>query len=231
MNTKRALAERIDKVNEAVEACRLRLNRENIHALRVGIRRLHAALRLCKPAIGKHAVKEIRRPTKSLLKLAGRVRDCDVADVLARDAGFGRLHRYRAELAKERKVRAEALKRAIARSPEIEVPEIAAKRIALDPDLFDDFLKAGERATARPTVSRLHALRIEGKKVRYTMELTAPKDRRVESLKELQQVLGLLNDCESTRRQFPNATLNALLAAAIRRYRHEFLAMWKRIGE
>jgi CHAD domain-containing protein len=96
----------------------------------------------------------------------------------------------------------------------------------------------------KPSFARLHRLRLETKRFRYTLEVFAPiygpsMGRRLQSLRQLQDYLGHVNDCATIRdlllQGAPKKTPPALKALLERLDREtassirEFLAYWKNV--
>ena len=74
-------------------------------------------------------------------------------------------------------------------------------------NLVAEFHRAGQRAARKSTPKRLHALRLQGKRLRYTLELLEPllTDKassgvkaRLKTLKQVQDLLGEINDCQTS---------------------------------
>ncbi|MFN7926275.1 MAG: CHAD domain-containing protein [Bryobacteraceae bacterium] len=79
---------------------------EPVHRVRVAIRRLFAALATFAPILPTAEVEQHRKHFRPILKMAGEVRNCDIALGLAREAGLdpaslavNRLKSERGELA------------------------------------------------------------------------------------------------------------------------------------
>jgi len=95
------------------------------------------------------------------------------------------------------------------RMPQIEwnkrIGAAANARRAL-PRLAEQFFsQVGTALSADPDAEQLHRVRLAAKRMRYTLELFRPcygpaLEQRIESLRELQQILGEINDCAVTRR-------------------------------
>ncbi len=67
------------------------------------------------------------------------------------------------------------------------------------------FAQVGAALEANPDAEQLHRVRLAAKQMRYTLELFRgcygpALEQRIESLRELQQVLGEINDCAVARR-------------------------------
>ncbi len=189
---------------------------EFLHQLRVGMRRLRAALRAFRAALPAKATKALRRSLRRISSTLGRARDWDV--LLARlEAGAGsqeilaraRARRREARQAARRTIRsrtfAQALEEARAIVPAESTKPLAqfgaaalarAQRKLMKQARGLDWRDAGER----------HALRIRAKRLRYGCEFFAPAfpARRaalyLAELKELQEILGELNDIAVGRR-------------------------------
>jgi CHAD domain-containing protein len=72
------------------------------------------------------------------------------------------------------------------------------------PELAREFFEAGSELGADASFKALHRFRLLAKRFRYTLELFRPcygpgLDRRIEALRTLQQYLGEINDCATTR--------------------------------
>lgn len=74
------------------------------------------------------------------------------------------------------------------------------------PRLARAYFKAGRQVLdSKRSARTLHRLRLETKRLRYTLEVFLPAygpslESRIESLRRIQDLLGVLNDCVSTRR-------------------------------
>jgi CHAD domain-containing protein len=81
------------------------------------------------------------------------------------------------------------------------VTENASEKL---PELARGFYAAGRNVAADGSVDALHRFRLLTKRFRYTLELFRPcygpgMARRIEALRALQQYLGEINDCATTR--------------------------------
>ncbi len=88
-------------------------NSESIHDLRVAIRRLNVSLRVFAPLFPGHAGKRIRNRLESLMKLAGAVRDLDIALELLAAAGVSARTAVAARMRDERRKASSRLEREI----------------------------------------------------------------------------------------------------------------------
>ena len=67
------------------------------------------------------------------------------------------------------------------------------------------FARVRELLADHPPPAKLHAIRLETKRLHYTLELFRPcygpgLDTRLAALRHIQQLLGEVNDCSATRR-------------------------------
>ncbi|MBZ5675259.1 MAG: CHAD domain-containing protein [Acidobacteriia bacterium] len=192
---------------------------EAIHDLRVSIRRLRQELNVFEEWLKPGPAKRIRGNLKKLMERCAAVRNCDIALEVLQAAGCQSpklasglekdRRRARAELAdkltswrKEDRVGRWRGDLRVAHSAPKHSVEETARRVL--PAMVTDLFRAGREA-ARPssTHERMHRLRLEAKRVRYTLELFAQvygtKTKPIlESLKTLQDKLGAINDCATT---------------------------------
>jgi CHAD domain-containing protein len=157
------------------------------------------------------------------MERCGAVRNCDIAVEVLRAAGW-RSRELSAGLDKERRHTSKELAHTLAGwlrrgkiqrwrehlriiQPQAKADpggSVAEHAKRLLPPLMEDFFRAGREA-ARPgsTHRRMHRLRLEAKRVRYTLELFEPvygesTKAILEPLKQLQDRLGAINDCATT---------------------------------
>ena len=88
---------------------------EAVHDLRVAIRRFSRALRTFEPFAGREPARRIRRKLRGLMRLAGRVRDRDMALELLSAAGLAPRARPMVALRRERAAAGETLAAEIGR--------------------------------------------------------------------------------------------------------------------
>ncbi len=212
-----SIARGLERVAEQAGAVLRSPGADQVHDLRVAIRRLTRALTAFRSGLPRAAAKEIRRELKELRNAAGEVRDYDVAlKILARCRLDG-VAPLRAKLSAERSKAARALAGELRRWKSGGGASHWAEQLvpaAPQPDIFGDleekmrkFLAHGEAAAAAQASSRqLHRLRIEGKKLRYTIELIEPAmpaaaGEWLEKLKAIQSSLGDVHDARMARDQ------------------------------
>ena len=100
------------------------------------------------------------------------------------------------------------------------------------------FAQVGAALAADPDAEQLHRVRLAAKRIRYTLELFRAcygpaLERRIESLRHLQQVLGEINDCSVVRRLVLSsrpspwrAKAESFLAARLREKTAELRQRW-----
>jgi CHAD domain-containing protein len=197
-------------------------NGDAVHDLRVAIRRFTQALAVFKSCFPGKETRKIRRRTKKLMTLAGATRNFDIALKLLSKSRTAEAASLRGTIETQRKestrVLVGALKRRIDRKSSLKwrtaleaalsggnsadtrmAVEQTARRIL--PRMAVDFVDRGNAACeAKTSAEKLHAFRIASKKFRYTLELFAPLYGAElaswrDSIKEIQTVLGDINDC------------------------------------
>ncbi|MGH3942164.1 MAG: CHAD domain-containing protein [Pseudonocardiaceae bacterium] len=213
----------LDNRLRALLACdpgtRVGVDPEELHQMRVAVRRIRAALKAARPLLDRAWADDLRAELGWLGRALGPVRDADVLieRLRGRAAAFDDSSRHAADilidaLVAERKVaraqmlaaldseRYTALLRRMAAA--VSAPLPTARGRATTPALvelvhteFRRLSKAVHRAGDDPPDDVLHALRIQGKRLRYTGELAAtsggkPVRKLVASMVTLQDVLG-----------------------------------------
>ena len=209
---------------------------DQIHDLRVAIRRFTQGLRIFKHLLKSSDVRKMRRRLRPVMSLCGTIRNCDIAhDVLrASHAAIPedlqqRLARTRSaagsdltdllqdsNLAQKTRdwdkwLRAEA-------SPNQTITS-TARRILIP--LTKEFMEAGAgAANPESTPLEMHRFRLQGKRLRYTLEIFGPIvgpqwKQWIKRVRDLQEQLGAINDCVTTRDLIadPSGPSEDLLAA------------------
>ena len=223
-----------------------------IHDLRVAIRRFSQVLSACNTCFPRRPVRKMRRRLKLIMTLAGEVRDSDVALQLIAAAGAIPLE---AKLRMRRKAAARsllaALKHWTARKsvskwrsalesgiPPRELRQSKAEAFAHRelPRLAARFFREGARAaTPEASAGERHRFRLAAKKFRYTLELFAEfyspaAAHWIAQVKELQSLLGAINDCRAVRDLVDtlggNPKIEASLKKRQRRKSLEFRRAW-----
>lgn len=200
------LREALDQVAANVPGTLAGKDPEYLHQLRVGMRRLRAALYVFGGTLRPADVRALRRLLRQLARVAGPARDWDVVT--------RRLPPKLRPAAERRRRAAYARLRRVLRAPQL---WLAPRGLAAVRQPLSDYaravltradrkaLKKGARQDwSRP--GKRHALRIRLRRLRYACEFLrgAFPDRDAEplirSLKNLQDILGDLNDLEVARK-------------------------------
>lgn len=219
----RVVLQRVEQLAYLVERTAQKPRESAIHRLRVAARRLGSAL----DALGEHfparGVAKVQKKAKNLRRAAGGIRDRDIALALAQEVGIelsekatARVENGRIESAAALRKRLEQLSqkslaanwsRALGldstRGPAAPSPTAATYAAALLPKLAKEYFDSGHEAAApAATLESLHEFRKLGKRLRYTLEIFEPcygedLQEALQLLRGLQDILGMINDCES----------------------------------
>jgi triphosphatase len=211
------LAAALGRIEANVRGAREGRDPESLHQMRVGLRRLRAALQAFRALPGRKQRRRLGRSARQLTRGLGAARDWDV--LIARlepTAGSAEL------LMRARRERAAAqreLRRLLSSAPWRDFLA-SARRIRLPrgrprPSLTEFGRDAMERARRKAmkrarrmdweSATQRHALRVRLKRLRYTCEIfSAPFPARaaaayVGRLEQLQDILGELNDLRVNR--------------------------------
>lgn len=164
---------------------------EQIHDLRVGLRRIRTVLQIMKDNHVKHLTGKNRKILRKIWRRLGDARDLDVAVELAQN------YQFPVEDIEERRKKANSKMIQKLNDPKIMHLVRAFKKLSRDPSL--------KKINTENTIQRLkdelietskfpddlHALRITLKKVRYFLEAL---NKDVEPFKKYQDILGEVND-------------------------------------
>jgi CHAD domain-containing protein len=210
---------------------------EYLHRLRVAMRRLRAALRAFHGLLPPKAARKLKRVLRKLSPKLGTARDWDVlvARVEAAGGSPGMLRKARAPRAAARR----AARRAIVSKQFVGIgPAVRGLAAAESCDTLAQFgatalvrahrkLMAQADAADWADAAARHAVRIRVKRLRYGCEVFAPAfpsrlaTPYIAALKDLQEILGALNDISVGRRLIgfdaDEAALLRRLGAAWRR--------------
>jgi CHAD domain-containing protein len=213
---RKVLAAHLRRVQRHDPGTRSGADPEDLHDMRVGTRRMRAALRVFAPAIAPARLEDFSIGLRRLGRQLGAVRDLDVQLERARAASPG----FRLYLEGRRAQARGRLLRALDRAPYLRlVADLdrfvegaaagEAPAAALDPvgphaaeairRSSRNLRRAGRAAQARPVAAALHEVRIRAKRLRYALEFfegAAGPDATalVESLTEMQDLLGAHQD-------------------------------------
>ena len=198
---------------------RLDIDPEDVHGIRVAVRRSRAILRAARPVLDPSWSEPLRDELHWLGSALGRRRDLDVL--------VGHLHREIEQLEQPERTAATSLLELLAteretaqaialdaltsdryywlldglesavRGPRVQRGEVSLRELAKHQ--FKRLRKAAERLGPDATDEELHRLRILGKRARYTAELAEPEVGKgartfVERTKTFQDVLGAHQD-------------------------------------
>ena len=225
---------------------------DTVHDLRVAIRRFTQVLVVWKPCFAPKKTKAIRRRLKSIMAVAGEVRNCDIAAKL-----LSKLDRAAAGLAPRfltrRRVAERMLVRSLKRSTARSLPakwrtELAAGNgdSALTRDPLEDnatrtlrglakaFLDSGEEAASvGASPAKMHEFRLAAKRFRYSLELFAPLygplvHGWLEQIKTVQTLLGAINDCETVRSMVAAYEGGEKVVSALKKRQQKHRAQFRR---
>ncbi|HET7197044.1 MAG TPA: CHAD domain-containing protein [Burkholderiales bacterium] len=186
---------------------------EFLHQLRVGMRRLRAALRAFRPVLARRPARALARKLRGFSPVLGAARDWDVfsAWIAGQERVSRAALRMHAEARREARgaVASAKFERAIEAARDLAVhgaQEAPLQRLALRAlrKGHAKALKAARRIEWESAAER-HRLRIRVKRLRYAAEyftpcLPAAHSAYVARLKALQDLLGGLNDAAVARR-------------------------------
>jgi CHAD domain-containing protein len=200
------LREALDQILANVPGTLAGQDPEYLHQLRVGMRRLRAALYLFDTTLREDEVRSLKRMLRAVTEVAGPARDWDV---------FMRRLPVGLRPAAERRRRAAYIQlRRVLRAPQLWLPPrgLSTARLPL-PSFARTVLERADRKVfekgARLNWSKAgkrHALRVRLRRLRYACEFLrggfpdSDAEPLIRSLRHLQDVLGDLNDLEVARR-------------------------------
>lgn len=201
---------------------------EFLHQLRVGARRLRSALRAFRPILPRKEAKRLRRSLRKLSPALGRARDWDV---LVARLGANPRERQAARREAREAIRSQAFARMLRHARALHAQhsrESLEQFGAAALSRMHRKLNKAARGVDWSDAAQRHAVRIRVKRLRYGCEFFAPAfaARRaapyIGALKELQGILGELNDIAVARRlvgaQADERALLTSLAAAWKRF-------------
>ena len=223
----------VDAIDAHEAGARTGRDPEDVHQMRVAVRRLRAILRASRPLFDPGWVDGLRRELKWLGTVLGGVRDLDVLHAYLRsqlealpapERRAGRADRVRARaalrvaLASPRYARLLARLRAAlvhppTRPSSVPLPGIAAAE-------FKKLRKAVARLPRPPSAEELHAVRIKVKRARYAAELVQPiigrrAERFIAKAKKLQDILGEHQDAVVAEEYLRKVTARTPAAQAL----------------
>jgi CHAD domain-containing protein len=160
-----------------------------VHDLRVAIRRFNQALALSSQNRNKTA----RSQSKRIMKRAGDVRNVDITIKLV-----ARLKASKVLESRLKRRRIAAAKRLVEDLKSSTLPDrLPAGRPYSRQAAIRAITRLFKRGARADQPKDLHRVRIAAKKLRYTLEMVAPRHPRLEEIKRLQSDLGRINDYET----------------------------------
>ena len=212
---------------------------EFLHQLRVNSRRLRSALRAFRPILPRKDAKRLRRSLRKLSPALGRARDWDVLAGRLGAAGHAKRHRAARREARDA-LQSQAFAKMLRRARALQVrdsPESLAQFGAAALSHMHRKLIKAARGIDWSDAAQRHAVRIRVKRLRYTAEFFADAFKGstpyVSALKELQRILGELNDIAVARRlvaaQADESALLTSLDAAWKRFARR-APFWRAAG-
>ena len=204
---------------------------EFLHQLRVNSRRLRSALRAFRPILPRKDAKRLRRSLRKLSPALGRARDWDVLAGRLGAACHAKRHQAARREARDA-LQSQAFAKMLRRARALQVrdsPESLAQFGAAALSRTHRKLVKAARDIDWSDAAQRHAVRIRVKRLRYGCEFFAPAFPAaraapyIAALKELQRILGELNDIAVARRLVgAQADESALLTSLD--------AAWKRLA-
>lgn len=211
-----AMQRQVDAIQAHEAGARAGRDPEDVHQMRVAVRRLRAILRATRSLFDPKWVDRLRRELKWLGTALGGVRDLDVLHAYLRsqlealpaperreaqqyllrrlDADRVRaMAALRAALASPRYSRLLARLKVALRHPPVRRSAVSLLGIAATE--FKKLRKAVKALSKRPRADELHAVRIKGKRARYAAEVVQSiigrrADQFIDEAKKLQDILG-----------------------------------------
>jgi CHAD domain-containing protein len=230
---------------------------EEVHDLRVSIRRLGQRLRVFGAWVPRKAARKVRERIREVLGMAGEVRDRDIAAELGDHLQLQLPDGLVETIASQRREAAARLSVELKRLVESDFAGRCRSRLQLEvkeprnpealvelargklPEMSAEFIAAGADLAQHPKSRRaLHAFRISAKHFRYSLEpftdyYGPALERRIGTVRKVQTVLGHLNDCVATRRMLKQLGVGRKALAPLRQEEkkrlEEFRELWPRL--
>ncbi len=202
---------------------------DELHDLRVASRRFIRILSALAPCFPRGESKRMRRGLKRIMVQAGDIRDYDIAIHLINRMELPDSGTLLRQIQKRREQSATVLSASLQRwqarnlparwraalnsgrdlkSADAEFRAVPAETMAkrLLPDMVAEHFQRGEAATGKKMPAhKIHRFRIAAKNFRYTLDFFAPLyagtlPLLIDRLKDVQTILGDINDCTTARR-------------------------------
>jgi CHAD domain-containing protein len=219
---------------------------DEIHDLRVAIRRFTRILVVLKPCFPRGESRRMRRGLKRIMVQAGEVRDYDVAVRLLTKLAAPEADALIAQMREQRKETAETVAASLRRWMQRDLafrwrkaletegqPKGADARFCatpvdqmakrLLPDMATELFRRGKDAASEDASAReIHRFRIADKGLRYTLDLFAPVygdslAGLLDHLKQMQTVLGEINDFATVRRMLSRRKADKQILSALKK--------------
>jgi CHAD domain-containing protein len=211
----RELSDTMDRVREELEKVRAKPDEENVHDLRVALRRCRSVATVFEEIDADESWSKMRRTAKKLFRALGTLRDAHVMDEwvkkLADENDPVRVHIHGVLASDEPELKKEILRvaekfsekswkslrqRLRRRVRYIPVGGLAAECLAWE--RFEEIKQLHSDALRSDKAKPWHALRIGLKKLRYTVETLLPEHHAAwgADLKRLQDLLGDVHDLD-----------------------------------
>jgi len=235
----------LTRLDEQAAAAVRPVDADGVHDLRVAVRRFRQWLATFGSGLPRGDVKRMVRRLKAIMDCAGAVRDRDVTLKILAKCHVAGVAPLRRKLASERRDAARALaaearrwkqSRAAAKWRARIAPAAASQPGGDLAKRARKYLAHGDAAADEKSgAQELHRFRIEGKKLRYTIELLAPRLGAaaadwLEKLKAIQTVLGDVHDARMARERAERlgaaAPVEAWLKRRQRKKIRDFRALW-----
>jgi CHAD domain-containing protein len=210
-----AMRAQVDVIQARAQRARTGRDSEDLHQMRVAVRRLRAILRAGRPLFERRWVEGLRRELDWLGTALGEVRDLDILrahlgprvaalGASKRPAGRRLLRRLDADRARARSALGSVLDsprypRLIARlEAALRRPRVGSPDVSLLGGAATEFRKLRRAVKAlpgRPSAEDLHAVRIRVKRARYAAELVRATvgrhaERFLDQARKIQDILG-----------------------------------------
>lgn len=247
----------IGKLAFQAKRCLRKPGADEVHDVRVSIRRLRQALRVFKPWLPEKPPRKGRRRLKAVLKTAGAVRDYDIALEWLDSTGAELPDETRTALAAAREAAAEKLLHELGQLMDSEFSAKWRKRLELDsadrnssdamvklarevlPVLATQFIESGATLAQHPkSAGKLHAFRLSAKRLRYSLEPFASVygdvlEPKLKVLRKVQDVLGKSSDAVATRKLLPDDGVSQEIVKLLQEEEAarlaEFQTLWPRL--
>jgi CHAD domain-containing protein len=205
-----ALNDSVQKVNNRLEKYLEESSEENVHSVRIAIRKIESAWSILPKKIRqKRKIRKFIQLHKKFFKANSEIRDCDIIqkrlDLLSTTEEIKKL------IDEKKKSHLRTAQRQAKQAQNVKFPKIAQIKIS-PAKLEKRFKKISVKLTEKihslipvvisseSKIAELHQLRKDCKKLRYILELTpnAESSNFVAKLRQMQDLLGHIHDSDIT---------------------------------